>query len=260
MSEEIIYRRSGARVDVCFNRPQQHNAMTFSMYESLEKFCDQIDQDDSVRVLVFRGAGEKAFVAGTDISQFQAFNGGSDAIAYENRIDRVVGRVANLKCTTIAVLQGVCAGGGVPIALACDFRYSDQSLRLGVPIARTLGNCLSMNNVALLIDHVGVARAKEMLMLGKMINAQEAEAIGVVNGVFESNDLDLKTGQLVESILALAPLTQQAVKASIQRTQEMRRASSESGEDLIRMCYESEDFHGAVAAFLQKRKPVWRGR
>ncbi|WP_269500138.1 enoyl-CoA hydratase [Castellaniella sp. S9] len=260
MNDEVIFEKSGHRADVCFNRPHQHNAMRFSMYERLEEICEQLDADDEIRVAVFRGAGGKAFVAGTDIGQFRGFKTGDDAIAYEARIDRVVGRLERLRCTTVAMVQGVCAGGGVPIALACDFRYADDDLRLGVPIAKTLGNCLSMANVARMIDFVGVAKTKEILMLGKMIGAQEAKAAGVVNDVFAAEDLEQKTDALVADILALAPLTLRAVKTAVRRTLDARRASSELGEDFIRLCYTSEDFHGAVDAFMEKHRYAWQGR
>ncbi|WP_417251319.1 enoyl-CoA hydratase/isomerase family protein [Castellaniella sp.] len=260
MTDDLIFKKSGARAEICFNRPHHHNAMTFAMYEGLEAICDDLDADPNVRIAVLRGAGDKAFVAGTDIAQFQHFKNGDDAIAYEARIDRVVGRLERLKCTTIAVLHGVCAGGGVPIALACDFRYADPALRLGVPIARTLGNCLSMANVALLLDFVGVARAKELLMLGRMITAPEALDAGVVNAVYPSSEMAQRVEDVITEIQGLAPLTLTAMKTAIRRTQMVRRASPEAAEDLIRLCYGSEDFHNAVEAFLQKRRPVWHGR
>lgn len=260
MTDEVIFKKSGHRADICFNRPEQHNAMRFSMYERLEEICELLDADEEIRVAVFRGVGGKAFVAGTDIGQFRDFKTGDDAIAYETRIDRVVGRLQRLRCTTVAMVQGVCAGGGVPIALACDFRYADEDLRLGVPIAKTLGNCLSMSNVAMLIDFVGVAKTKEMLMLGRMIGAREAKAAGVVNEFFAAADLEQKVDDLVAEILALAPLTLQAVKTAVRRTLDTRQAAPESGEDFIRLCYTSQDFHGAVDAFMEKRRYVWQGR
>lgn len=260
MTDEVIFEKSGHRADICFNRPEQHNAMRFSMYERLEEICEQLDADEEIRVAVFRGAGGKAFVAGTDIGQFRDFKSGDDAIGYESRIDRVVGRLERLRCTTVAVVQGVCAGGGVPIALACDFRYADEGLRLGVPIAKTLGNCLSMANVARMIDFVGVSKTKEILMLGKMIGAQEAKAAGVVNEVFAAEELEQKTDDLVAAILAMAPLTLRAVKTAVRRTLDARRASPELGEDFIRLCYTSQDFHGAVDAFMEKRRYAWQGR
>lgn len=257
---ELIFERSGARALIQFNRPQAHNAVTQGMYDRLEQVCDEIDADDTIRVAIFRGAGGKAFVAGTDISHFQGFESGDDAIGYETRIDQVVERLERLECTTIAVLEGVCAGGGVPLALTCDFRYSDPDLRFGVPIARTLGNCLSMANIARLIDYLGVSRTKEMLMLGRMLGAEQACELGIVNAVFPAHELDAEVQKLTDEILSLAPLTLQAVKTGMRRTLASRRASAESGEDFIRRCYTSDDFHEGVRAFMEKRKAQWQGR
>lgn len=229
------------------------------MYGRLEEICDEIDADPEIRLTILRGEGGKAFVAGTDIHHFQSFESGEDAIAYENQIDRVVGRLERLECTTVAVLQGVCAGGGAAIALACDFRWADQELRFGVPIARTLGNCLSISNVARLIDTIGAAKTKEVLMLGRMLNAKEALAAGAVNRVCSTEELESEVIELRENILAMAPLTLRASKVAIRRALEARRASPESSEDLIRLCYTSKDFHQAVSAFLNKEKHEWRG-
>ncbi len=259
-SDELIFEKEGARAWVSFNRPHRHNAINFSMYRRLEAVCDEIDADPDIRVVIFRGLGDKAFVAGTEIGEFQDFKSPEDASAYEARIDGVVGRLERLGASTIAMLQGVCAGGGVPIALACDFRYADPGLRFGVPIARTLGNCLSISNVARLIDFLGVSRTKEILMLGKMLAADEARAIGLVNEVCPAADLASAVDALADSLLALAPLSLRASKVAIRRALESRRPSREFSEDLIRMCYGSRDFESAVAAFLNKRPPQWQGK
>lgn len=260
MTDNLLYTKSGDTALVQFNRPQAHNAVTMDMYARLEQACHDINADPELRVVVFRGVGGKAFVAGTDIAHFRQFDSGDDAIAYERRIDHVVGLVENLSCTTIAVLEGVCAGGGVPIALGCDFRLADPDLRFGVPIARTLGNCLSISNVARLIDYLGITKTKEMLMLGKMLTAEEALDLRLINQVVQAANLDVELEGLIERIRGLAPLTLQSVKTGMQRTLEARRASAEAGDDYIRRCYTSDDFHGAVAAFLDKQAYRWQGR
>lgn len=257
---ELIFKKSGSQALIQFNRPQAHNAVTQGMYDRLEQVCNDIDADKAIRVVVIRGVGGKAFVAGSDINHFKSFESGDDAVSYEGRIDQVVGRVERLECTTIAVLEGVCAGGGVPLALACDFRYSDPDLRFGVPIAKTLGNCLSMANVARLIDYLGVSKTKEMLMLGRMLGAKQANELGLVNAVFPAHELDVEVQNLTDEILSLAPLTLQAAKVAVRRTLETRRASPESGDDFIRRCYTSDDFHEGVNAFTEKRKAQWQGR
>ena len=154
---EIVLERRGALAILTFNRPAAHNAMTWAMYDGLAAACDTVDADPELRVLVLRGAGGKAFVAGTDIPQFQAFRTGEDGIQYEQRMERVVGRLEAVAKPTVAAIAGVAAGSGAAIALACDLRYCTPESRIGVPIARTLGNCLSMTNYARLVDLLGPA-------------------------------------------------------------------------------------------------------
>lgn len=257
---ELLFEKQGYQAWITFNRPAVHNAMTWAMYEGLESVCDQIDADDSIRVVVLRGAGGKAFVAGTDISQFREFSSGDDALAYERRIDRIVDRLERLSKPTIAEINGYCVGGGAIIALACDFRYAAADLRFGIPIARTLGNCLSMTNFARLMDLLGPALAKEILMLARLLSADEAERAGVVSQVFPAARLSDEVQAVAERLAGLAPLTLRAAKEAIRRIQTHRRARPEDGEDLILSCYTSDDFKGAVNAFVDKRKYEWRGR
>ena len=148
MSQVLVERR-GPAAWVTFNRPEAHNAMTFAMYESLFEACEEVDADDEVRVLVLRGAGEKAFVAGTDIRQFADFDEtGEDALAYEATIDRIVGRLETVRKPTVALVDGFAMGSGLALSAACDLRVCTPAARFGLPIARTVGNCLSMENYA----------------------------------------------------------------------------------------------------------------
>src|SRR5262245_61834650 len=160
-----------------FNRPEARNAMTWAMYDALVAACDRVDRDDAVRVLILRGAGGKAFVAGTDIAQFQGFRTREDALAYERRLDRTLDRLERVTKATIAQIEGVAAGGGCAIAICCDIRVATPESTIGVPVARTLGNCLSGATNGRLIDIVGPARAKEMLFTGRLVSAAEAHAI-----------------------------------------------------------------------------------
>ena len=259
-TDELLFEKSGAKASIVFNRPSVHNAMNWAMYDRLEAVCDEIDADDDIRVVTLSGAGGKAFVAGTDIGQFRDFESGDDAVAYEQRIDRVVSRLEHLKRPTIAMIQGVCVGGGAAIALACDFRYADDNLKLGIPIAKTLGNCLSMANFARLVDLLGTPKAKEMLMLARLFKAEECKAAGVVNDIFAADRIEAEVDAIADRLTQMAPLTVAATKAAIQRIHEARRIAPEDGEDLIRSCYTSDDFHGAVDAFMEKRQYAWQGR
>src|SRR5918992_56212 len=175
---------------VTFNRPDARNAMTWDMYEALYECCDKVDGDDSVRVVVLRGAGGKAFVAGTDIKQFREFKSGEDGITYERRIERIVGRLETLTKPTVAVIDGYAVGGGLSIAAVCDLRVCSTEAKFGLPIARTLGNCLSMDNYARLVSLIGPARAKEIVYTARFFSAEEALAAGLATEVIPSAGLD----------------------------------------------------------------------
>src|SRR6187200_2962478 len=155
---ELLYERRGAVALITFNRPQARNAMTFAMYEGLVARCDEIDADDDVRVVVFRGAGGRAFVSGTDIRQFLDFDSGRTGVEYEADIDRYVGRLDRLRTPAIALVEGYAVGAGLSIASACDLRVCTPDAQFGLPIARTLGNCLSMAGYARLVAILGEAR------------------------------------------------------------------------------------------------------
>jgi enoyl-CoA hydratase len=256
----VRWEPRGSAAWVTFDRPEAHNAMTFAMYEELFACCERADADDAVRVLVLRGAGAKAFVAGTDIRQFVGFASGEDGLRYEAEIDRVVGRLERVRKPTIAMIHGVCVGGGASIALACDFRYADPNLRFGIPIARTLGNCLSLKGYSRLVDYVGPARAKELIMLAKLLTAEEALNLGVMTEIVPTDRLAGRVGEVAERLTQLAPLTLAATKESIRRIQAVRAPERDEGEDLILSCYMSDDFRGAVQAFVEKRKYTWTGR
>jgi enoyl-CoA hydratase/carnithine racemase len=257
-SADILFERHGPVAWLTFNRPQARNAMTYAMYERLAQICDEVEADPSVRVLVLTGAGDRAFVAGTDISQFRTLTTPQDALEYEARMDRVIGRLEAVAVPTIAMVRGYAVGGGASIALACDLRLCSPDAKFGVPIARTLGNCLSMNTVARLIDLMGPARMKEMIFTARMIEAQEAHAAGLVNEVVAAEALEGRVRELAEQIAANAPLTIRVTKEAVRRVLAQRRTAQ--GEDLVLAAYMSEDFAEGVRAFLEKRKPVWKGK
>lgn len=255
---EILFEQVGAVATLTFNRPKVRNALTFGMYEALYDTCVRVDQDDTIRVLVLKGAGGAAFVAGTDISQFRTFDRPEDALEYEARMDRVISRLDNLKKPVIAALRGFTIGGGAAIAMGADLRVATPALQFGVPVARTLGNCLSIRNYARLVDLIGPARAKEALFTARLFGAEECQAAGLVNEIVPDGQLDSRVQELAETIAANAPLTLRATKEAIGRILAHRRL--ESADDLILMCYMSEDFKEGVDAFLNKHKPQWRGR
>ena len=242
---------------VVFNRPQARNAMTWAMYEQLVSIGQQLNASSSVRVAVFRGAGGQAFVAGTDIEQFTAFQSGEDGVAYERQIEACIELLCGLPMATVAVVEGWCVGGGLAIATACDFRVATPGAKFGVPIARTLGNCLSIQNVARLRAAFGAQRVKRMLMLAEFIEADEALACGYLHAMAAPDRIDAAASALTDQLGALAPVTQRVSKAALERLTTHDLAAS---DDLIRAAYGSDDFHEGVAAFVARRSPVWSGQ
>jgi len=247
----------GGVAAVVFDRPEAHNAMTWSMYAELAAICERLAKEPRVRVVTLRGAGGKAFVAGTDIEQFQQFRGGEDGLAYEGQIDAGVDGIERLPMPVLAILDGWVVGGGLAIASACDLRLATPAAKFGVPIARTLGNCLSTANTARVVAGFGVGAAKRMLLLAEMLSAEEAQAAGFVTRVVAAEALDATAAAMRERIAQHAPLTLHASKETIRRVLAGERARN---DDLIRLCYGSEDFERGVAAFVAKTGATWTGR
>ena len=254
------YDERGAIATLTFNRPEARNAMTWEMYDALLAACERVDQRADLRVLVLRGAGGKAFVAGTDIAQFQGFHRPEDGVAYEDRLDAVLDRLERVGKPTIAQVEGVAAGGGCAIALTCDLRIATPESSFGIPIARTLGNCLSGATYSRLVDAMGGARAKELLFTGRFIPAEEATAIGLVSRLVPAESIEQVVTDYAGTIAANAPLTLRATKEAVRRILEQRRLADGLDQDLIEMCYGSADFREGAAAFLSKRPPQWTGR
>jgi len=257
-SQDILFELHDGIGKVTFNRPQARNAFTFAMYERLAEICQQANKDRTIKVLVFQGAGDKAFASGTDINQFRAFKTPQDALDYEARIDRVLGQLEQCRVPTIAAISGACTGGGAGIAACCDLRVGTKTTRMGFPIARTLGNCLSMSNFSRLTALIGPARVKDIIFTARLVNAEEAASIGLLTEVVEDLPaLEKRTAELAVLIAGHAPLTLNATKQALSRL--TRRLTREEGEDLILQCYMSADFREGMDAFLNKRPPQWKG-
>jgi enoyl-CoA hydratase/carnithine racemase len=256
MSDELIVHRDGPVLRVVFNRPAQRNAITWAMYAELVKACELADTDKDIRVMVLRGAGNDAFVAGTDIGQFAEFTGGDDGIAYERKVGSILGRLERVRVPTVAAISGFCVGGGMGIAAVCDLRIATPSARFGIPTARTIGNCLAMNTYSLVMHHLGPSRALDMLLRARMLSAEEAHAAGFVAELCGEDELDECTSQVVNTLLRHAPLTMWAAKESIRR---LRTAALPDGNDIVQTVFGSADFHHGVQSFIAKERPQWTG-
>ncbi len=255
--QDLLYEVRDGIARVTFNRPQARNALTFAMYDRLAEVCEIANKDRSIKAMLLTGAGEKAFAAGTDISQFRAFDKAQDALDYEARIDRVLGALERCRVPTVAAIRGACTGGGAGIAVCCDLRIASKTLRMGFPVARTLGNTLSSGNYARLAALIGPARVKDMIFRARLVEADEALAVGLVTEVVEDAQVLARAEEITTLVASHAPLTLQAAKETLIR---LRPTLPEgAAKDLILMCYMSRDFREGMEAFLNKRAPVWKG-
>ena len=258
MADETLVEQDGPVTILTFNRPEARNAMTWGMYETLRETCERVDADPATRVLVVRGAGDKSFASGTDIRQFLEFRTREDALGYEARLDRSIGRLAALRKPAIAMVQGDAVGGGLFIALTCDIRIAAEHTRYGVPVARTLGNFPAPANFSRLVEAIGPVRARNLVLTARLMGAAEAQAIGLVDEVVPAAGLEARVRELAHHVAGLAPLTLAAIKEATRRLG--RDRALRDAEDLLLSCYLSEDFREGARAFVDKRAPRWQGR
>ncbi len=259
MSDEtglVRLERRGTTAFITFDRPSARNAMTWSMYEQLGDALDSLALEPDLRVAVLRGSGGH-FAAGTDIAQFAAVRSAEDGAAYERRIDAVISKLESVPAATIAAVEGVAAGAGLVLAAACDLRVCTPDARFGVPIAKTLGNCLSMANHARLVASLGAARTKSLFFMADFMTADEARTLGFVSEVIEPHAFERQLDALAAHVATLAPITLQVTREAVRR---MVARLTVEGDDLVRRAYGSSDFREGVAAFVAKRSPRWEGR
>ena len=242
---------------ITFDHVAALNAMTVAMYESLQSICQDIAKNPNIRVAIFRGAGGKSFVSGSDIAQFESFKDGEDGVRYEAAIHDYLHPLATLPIPTIAVIDGMAVGGGLAIATCCDFRIATPDAKFGVPIARTLGNCLYPGNIAWLVAHMGMNIVRRMLLLAEMIPASELKVQGYLLATHNADQLGKEADALAERLSKLAPITQKASKLIMARIIANQLPDC---EDLIRETYGSHDFKNGVASFLKGEPPIWTGK
>ena len=239
---------------ITFNNPTARNAMTWSMYEELKTICDGLAKNPDIRVVIFRGAGDKAFVSGSDIEQFISLKKDE---AYEVDVDRIFASLQELPMPTIAVIEGLAVGSGLLMATACDFRISTPDARFGIPVAKTLGNCLSPSNLAWICAHLGIPMVKKMLLTAELIKAPQLLESGFLYQTVDAAEITEAADALANKMAVLAPITQKASKLSIAR---LLRNNLPECTDLMRETYNSQDFREGVNAFLEGRPPKWTGK
>ncbi|MDG4667886.1 enoyl-CoA hydratase [Mycobacterium sp. 236(2023)] len=254
MTVETTLSHTGTVLTVRFNRPEQRNAMTFSMYRQLEDACRRANADNNIRLVVLRGTGGRAFVAGTDIGQFENFDA-HRGVDYERRIDAAIRTLLAVDVPVVALIEGFCVGAGLLIALASDLRLATTDASFGFPIARTLGNTVSVQSLALTTRQLGHARTVDMLMTSRLLGAQELRAAGFLSSV--ADEIDDAAERLVERLLANAPLTMWSVKETLRRI--TASVQGVDADDVIAKVYGSTDFAIGAAAFHGKATPRWTG-
>ena len=258
-TDELLYEVRDGIGWITLNRPQARNALTFAMYDRLAEICRETKLGGEVKCLVVTGAGDRAFAAGTDMTQFRGFDTEQDALDYEHRMDVVLGAVEACPVPTIAAIARACTGGGAGIAAACDIRIATADLKFGFPIARTLGNCLSIANLSRLSTLMGAGRVKEIIFTARLVGAEEALNAGLIAEIVPDHAaLIARTEELAALLATHAPLTLSTTKEALRR---LRVQGAEADDrDLVVQAYMSEDFKEGMEAFLGKRTPEWKGQ
>lgn len=258
-STDVLFETHGAVGVLTLNRPQARNALTFDMYRQISHHLGAIKPDGPIRAVVLKGAGGKAFAAGTDIGLFQSFTTSAQGLAYEVEMADHFTVIEACPVPTIAVLAGACTGGGAAIAACCDIRIGTHDLRFGVPIAKTLGNCLAIKTLDRLVSLVGRARTADLLLTARLIDGAAALAAGLVSElVVDAAAAEARALVLARDMATMAPLTLRATKTLLARLE--RHGADADDTDIVGAIYGSHDFHEGVTAFVAKRPAKWQGR
>ena len=259
MSGEVTIERDGAIARMVFDHEARRNAITVDMWEAIPRVVGELQDDPRVRVVVMRGAGSEAFVSGADISEFEQNRTGDAGRNYDAMTARAFAALQGLEKPLLACVHGFCIGGGAAIAMTADLRYAAEDARFAVPPAR-LGLGYHTAGIRALIRVVGFSETADLLFTARRVDAKEARHIGLVNEVFAKELLDEAVEEIAHTIADNAPLTIRSAKMTLQ---ELAKLESERDLDRIHAsierCYQSEDFKEGVQAFLQKRKPQFRG-
>jgi enoyl-CoA hydratase/carnithine racemase len=257
----LLVERRGAVGWIVFNQPAKRNAINGAMWRGIPKAMAEFEADPQVRCVAFRGAGTEAFASGADISEFDKVRAEKSSVAeYDGLLDQVLHSIQGSPKPSVAMIHGFCLGGGLEVALACDLRYCGRSAQFGIPAAR-LGLAYNVEGHKRLLETVGHARAREIMYLGRRYSAAEALAMGLVNGVFADTDLEGETQSILDALSVNAPLAIANSKTIIEEY-----VKSSGAPDAGRMaaaidrCAKSDDYHEGRRAFMEKRKPAFKGR
>ena len=261
LTERIIAEKQGSIGWLTFNNPARRNAISIDMWEAIPKVLDRFEQDPQIRVIVLKGEGDKAFVSGADVSQYEKQRSTAEGIQYYEEIaGRVQERFQNCDKVLIAMIRGYCLGAGVNIALNCDLRLAAEDARLGIPAAK-LGLGYRASSLKNLVDAVGPAYAREVLITGRQFSAGEAKTMGLVHRVVPAAELESLVLEYCAMISENAPLT---IRASKRIIRELLKSSAtfdaEACAALVKACFESQDYVEGRRAFMEKRKPVFQGK
>src|ERR671914_261823 len=255
MSDDLVVERSGAVATLRLNRPDSHNAIRLGMYEELPGLLAQIDADAAVKVLVVRGTGREAFASGADISEFQQVRANAEsARSYNERVAAGELALSGMRKPTIAMVHGYCIGGGCGLALACDLRFADEDASFAITPAK-LGLVYSLESTKRLVDLVGPAQAKWVLMSGQRVHAQRAYQIGIVDELVAGDDLEKLTYEFAELLCTRAQFSVRATKQIVSRIVAGQVEDDEETRELRNASFDTEDYAEGVRAFLEKRRP-----
>ena len=258
--ENLVVQAQGSVGLVILNRPERRNALSAEMSAAIPEAMKALEARDEIRVIILRGAGQEAFAAGADISEFgENRQSGAMAKQYEQRNQEALAAIRNSVKPTLAMIHGFCIGGGLAIALACDIRLAAQSASFALPPAK-LGLAYPFEGLRQVLAIIGVARAKEMIFTARRISADEALGLGLVQHVFANDQLEAETLKMAEMIAANAPLSIRAAKAMLNAlSDDPAKMNLAEMEGLAAACFDSEDYREGRAAFLEKRKALFKG-